>query len=572
MKTFLKKLSPQFYFAFILLIIFLLHVSYLNNDFVWLDHGDIESGRTIVPISQIISTFFMRFGDTGFFRPLVTIVNSLDSYVYGTFAQGFHLTNVLLHLIAASLIPLFISSFFNLKLREKFVAVLIFGLHPASWLPVAEISYRSELLLAIFTMLSVYFHSRARQTGRKGFAFLTIVCFLLGLFSKETALVVIPLCFLLWEVIHVSSARTKVKKKKLSLLSSGLFLFVIEAFIIALYLILRFHAVPEVWRFSQINLPLIEAITIRFFVILKLLGVLVLPTLPGLSDAVSITQETILGGELMLFLVLIAGIFIVKKGVRADISKVLLLLAFFLLPALNIVPIPRLGSPHYAYLPSIVFSAGVALLLRNAVKNKKIAPFFFVNFLLWFFVVSINSFLGGFRFQNDYTLFQPEVVKDPQFLEGHFYLGNYFLKQKNFNPSEKEYRLALKPNPHVIAYTERSSALINLAIVYIQENKFQQGESALDQAEKLILQKNASILVHNRALLYYKKHDYNSTVKLLSGDPTLQNNLPFSIVLADSLHQLGRDQEAKKVLEKLLPNISGAQQEEVQLLIERLRK
>ena len=42
--------NPAIVIAAGLIVIFILHISYINNGFTWLDHGDIESGRTILPI------------------------------------------------------------------------------------------------------------------------------------------------------------------------------------------------------------------------------------------------------------------------------------------------------------------------------------------------------------------------------------------------------------------------------------------------------------------------------------------------------------------------------------------
>ena len=43
-----ERFSPRVFFFAVLAVTFLVHTSYLANGFVWLDHGDIESGRAIV--------------------------------------------------------------------------------------------------------------------------------------------------------------------------------------------------------------------------------------------------------------------------------------------------------------------------------------------------------------------------------------------------------------------------------------------------------------------------------------------------------------------------------------------
>src|SRR6266480_1062389 len=160
MKRYKKLLSLPVLYLLILLVTFLVHTSYLNNGFVWLDHGDIEEGRTILPLTEIPLMFVIRFGDTAFYRPLVTLANSTDFIVYKAFTSGYHLTNVLLHVAVTAVVPLFLSAFFSFSLPELLIAMLIVGIHPLTWLPVGAISYRPELFFTLFTLLTVFFHAK----------------------------------------------------------------------------------------------------------------------------------------------------------------------------------------------------------------------------------------------------------------------------------------------------------------------------------------------------------------------------------------------------------------------------
>ena len=178
----------------------LIHASYVGNGFTWLDHIDIEQGKAVVPLSEWQATFTTRYGETGFYRPLVTLTHSVDAAIYGPRAAGFHLTNVLLHLAFVASGVLFLSRFISFHERELRLAALIVLAHPLGWLPVGSISYRPELLVAFGTLLAVYFHARARLTGKPRWVALTFSTVLFGLFSKETALVWIPSFILLWEV------------------------------------------------------------------------------------------------------------------------------------------------------------------------------------------------------------------------------------------------------------------------------------------------------------------------------------------------------------------------------------
>ena len=69
-------------------ITLLTHASYINNDFTWLDHIDIEQGKAIVSPSQWYMAFAARYGETGFYRPLVTFTHSFDAAFYGQWPPG----------------------------------------------------------------------------------------------------------------------------------------------------------------------------------------------------------------------------------------------------------------------------------------------------------------------------------------------------------------------------------------------------------------------------------------------------------------------------------------------------
>ncbi|MBT4139881.1 MAG: hypothetical protein HOE48_18330 [Candidatus Latescibacteria bacterium] len=95
------------------------HATYITNGFIWLDHGDLELGRAVLPLSHLHEAFLTRFGETAFYRPLVTVIHSLDTALYHQRAPGYHLTNVILHLLASAAFALFLSQFLSLNYSER---------------------------------------------------------------------------------------------------------------------------------------------------------------------------------------------------------------------------------------------------------------------------------------------------------------------------------------------------------------------------------------------------------------------------------------------------------------------
>jgi protein O-mannosyl-transferase len=139
-------------------------------------------------------------------HPLTTITHMLDCQLYGLHAGCHHVTNVLLHGLAAVLLFLALHCMTSALWRSVFVAA-IFAVHPLHVESVAWIAERKDVLSAVFFMLTLlaYFHyTRAPSFGRY-LAVATAVA--LGLLSKPM-LVTLPFVLLLldyWPLGRIDS-------------------------------------------------------------------------------------------------------------------------------------------------------------------------------------------------------------------------------------------------------------------------------------------------------------------------------------------------------------------------------
>ena len=107
------KILRRYFYIIVIAFIALLHFAYLPNGFIGPDHTNIERGHAVVPMSSWPIIFFSRYSQTSFYRPIVTLLNSLDFDAYGRMALGFHLTNVLLHMGVVLATPFFCLPFLN---------------------------------------------------------------------------------------------------------------------------------------------------------------------------------------------------------------------------------------------------------------------------------------------------------------------------------------------------------------------------------------------------------------------------------------------------------------------------
>ncbi|OGK09686.1 hypothetical protein A2767_07520 [Candidatus Roizmanbacteria bacterium RIFCSPHIGHO2_01_FULL_35_10] len=535
----------------VLIIIFLVHSGYINNGFTWLDHGDIEGGRAVLPLSRLQQAFFTRFGETNFYRPLVTILNSTDVHLYGRSAQGFHLTNISLYLLVVVATFYFVRTFFELSKRESLFIAFVVGIHPLTILPVGAISYRQELLTVMFTFVTITTYLKFFETKKRIWIIVSLFFWLLALFSKETALFWVPGLIFIWESSQGFENLRQQFKYFLAFLFTAIF-----------YIILRIQTVPEFWTEQSQNLNLNEAIGTRLSVFLSQLLNIIVPFQSGLSDATLITKITTVK-PILAILILFAGLILVLRNKK---NSILFRLVFFvlimLLPALSIIPLPRFNSPHYGFIAAP--AAGVIVILIAGFITNKLAKSVFLIFIsTWLLIMIVSTFRAGFQFKDDFTLFNPEVKKDNNFKEGHFYLGDYYLRRGNFKEAEKHLEVSLQENPKLIAFVDRSAAMTNLAGAYLAQQKFGKAEKLLEELIKKSSGNNRLMVLYNLAVISERKSDYEKVVNLLKNEVNQWQEPQPLLLYVKGLVKIGRESDADNILKNKLFVIDKQKRQEI---------
>ena len=147
---------------------------FINDDFIWVAEARPMSGRWWLYTALISETFHGAF-----VRPLVQLSFFVNYLVAGTAAFGYHLTNVLLHLLNAWLVW----RLARLVLVERWsslLAALVFAAQASQADSVTWISGRTELIATAFYLGAAILHIQERP-WRAG------TLFALALLSKESA-------------------------------------------------------------------------------------------------------------------------------------------------------------------------------------------------------------------------------------------------------------------------------------------------------------------------------------------------------------------------------------------------
>ncbi|HEY4580396.1 MAG TPA: hypothetical protein VIG89_05115, partial [Candidatus Acidoferrales bacterium] len=138
---------------------------------------------------------------TGYFanwHPLTWLSHMLDVQVYGTYAGGHHITNVLLHITNTLLLFGLLHRMTGRLGRSAFVAGL-FAVHPLHVESVAWVSERKDVLSTFFGMLTLWSYIGYVRRPRLGRYLVLLLFFAMGLMAKPM-LVTLPFLLLLLDV------------------------------------------------------------------------------------------------------------------------------------------------------------------------------------------------------------------------------------------------------------------------------------------------------------------------------------------------------------------------------------
>ncbi len=222
----------------IILVVLAAYLNCLGNGFVWDDiftvvNNDFIRGPKL--LKEVFTKPLYYFASAGYqyYRPFQSLTNMFDYTIWGLNPFGFHLTNLLLHMLAAILIYFLINILFGEKEVSLFAA-LLFAVHPVNRSVVDHITSRANILLVVFTVSSLVLFLKAR--GLKYYA-LSLACFILALLSKETA-IIFPLFLIFTREIYI-----KINKDKLGPAEANArWWYLVFLAVPALYLLLRSKA------------------------------------------------------------------------------------------------------------------------------------------------------------------------------------------------------------------------------------------------------------------------------------------------------------------------------------------
>lgn len=523
---YIKKNTLLVSLGLIVILGFLVYANSLGGVFLWDDEDLVTHNIYLRHFSQLPNLFTKNIGagvakGGNFYRPLQMITYMIDYALWKRNPLGYHLTNILLHILATITLWWLVTILFKDPLLSL-ITCLLFLVHPLHTEAISYISGRADPLALVCILLCFIFYLRALGGG--GWSYLlTVVCFALALLSRESATVV-PLAFLLYHYTF----REKIKLKLILPLVGMSVLYII------LRLTLLKSLLPDI---AACPYNIGERISGFFFAMSRYVQLFFLPfnlhmgygnVLPPFAH-----PRALIG-----MLIVVSLLFF---GFKTRNSNRLFFFAvgwFFinLLPQSNLYPINAYMAEHWLYTPSIGFFLIIASFLLNLYRRKNtriIALFVIVGLTSFYSYLTVRQnwywqkpkrlyehtlqfapqnptlynnlgiiyFDSGKR-EESIELFKKAVQVDPSYVGAYFNLGKAFRAMGNNQEAVSYYKKALEIDPSlVMAYN-------SLGLLY-----YSMGESkeAIPFFKKAIALSPQYARAHNNlGIAYYAQGDYQS--------------------------------------------------------------
>lgn len=437
----LTKFSIKYYPQLIIIgLILLVYSQNLWFDFAYIDDNLIvfDEYDKISDLSKIPSTFVNGYLLDNYYRPMVMISFIIDTAIAGQSSMMYHLTNVILHII----VSLFLFQIFiglGIKKTISLLAAAVFALHPLNVSAVSWIVGRNDLLLAVFSVASLFFYMKFREIDRISYLYLSLIAYFLAMLSKEVG-ILIPAVFFLYELLIRSE-----DKLKLNMLYS-LFYFILPALV---YLALR-HFVASINVREEIGLSsFIQNIYILFEYLAKSVYFFYIDPLPVKNNIlISIGIITSIG--LISFL-------IANRKNKSNKTFMFGLLFFLILivPTLLVRVNSDDGEFNYIdcrmYLPLFGLMISYAVIFEKMlVPLKKSIKVIFV--IVLFIYLSSLTYFHNQVYKNGLTYWSTALDKNPNRATYWMGLGFYYYDNKMFLEAVQCATNAINLKPNIEEY------------------------------------------------------------------------------------------------------------------------
>jgi len=537
-QTFLLKLLV---ILFLILATYTVFYRVLGQGFVGLDDNVYVTENPYVREGLSVKGLIWAFKTMhfGHWIPLTWLSLMSDAQLYGLNAGGYHLTNLLIHILNVLLIFLVLERITGAFWQSAMVAAL-FALHPLRVESVAWISERKGLLSTLFFLLTIWIYAGYAKRPHLKRYFLVALFFLLCLMSKPM-LVTLPLVLLLLDFWPFERFRIKegfnpvcyrlpgVLQKRID--RSPAIWPVLEK--IPLLVIAVIFCILTVWGhqyegavLSFYAVPLMGRIANAAIFYTRYIGKLIWPCHLAVyypNPGVFLPWQ-FMGA--LLILLSISGLVIWKAHRRYLVTGWLWYLTI-LLPVIGLIQAGQAGmmADRFTYVPLIGLLIIMVWGIPDMISGWRYRKILLVVLMLLLpAVLMIFSRFQVGLWQDSITLFEHTLkVTDDNWLI-HYNLGNALILKGNTEEGISHYKEALRIRP------DYAQAYYNLALVSVREERIDEGianyrEALLVDPDFEMAHNNLGIVLARRGKTEEAVFHYSEALRIRPDDANTHFNL-----------------------------------------------
>jgi protein O-mannosyl-transferase len=454
-----------------------------------------QSGVTLDGLCRAFSSPYAEF-----WHPLTLISFMFDYQLYGLNPGGYHLTNLLLHLLSTLLLFWLFNRMTGALWKSAFVAAL-FAFHPLHVESVAWVAKRKDVLSTFFWMITlcIYVYYTEKPAIKK--YILMFFFFLLALMSKPWV-ITLPLIMILLDYWPLNRFILTNKNSKFiirQLKEKVPFVIVSFIFSVITYFV---HGQPYHVHFSLMSRLKNASISLATYP-KNIFWPLDLSVFYPFSDKISPWQ--VLGSAL--FLVMITS-FVIKMVKRLPY----LFVGWFwyiitLLPVLGVIQVnTKALSDNYTYLPligiAIMLAWGIPFLFYQKYILKKVLFPLSVIILL---VCAALAWQQCHYWRNSITLYSHALSATKDKVLVYLNRGIAYAQMGYYQPAIEDFNqaIALRPDDALVYF--------NRGITYTQWGKYPFAIKDFNQV--IALKPDSSSAYFNRGVVYATLKQYQKAIE-----------------------------------------------------------
>lgn len=470
----------------------------------------------------------------------------LNYFFWGENAFGFHIFQILFHILNASLIYLIFTRLGE-KSKNRFSKVLalviagIYTVHPGIAEGVIYIAAVSEVMFTFFILLAFYLILKTGdlKPGLKTLISVSLLLFGACLF-KEPAVVGVPVL-----IAYILLFLKKYRIRWITALGITFAAYFFVRLVVVqtpiqhpLYSLISEASLQE--RLMTIPAVMSHYLTIIFY-----------PQYLAISQHFVVRSAELMNFFIPITLLILIGLSALVYGFKSGNKLVLFALIYLVIslgPILNIIPLDMTVAERWLYFPLTGFLLLVYAVILD-IKNQKSLLVIISAISLVIIPLSIRTVVRNADWKNGMTLYTHDTAINPEsfdlqnnlgvelFRAGdldkakfhfekslslqpkwHFSLNNLgaiYQRQGNYEEAKKYYLEVLKTSDYYLAHE-------NLSSIYVLEKDYEGGKVATEKSlEKL---PNNPGLWLNLAVIKYKLGDKEGSLKAAQNSYSLDGN------------------------------------------------